>query len=78
MQLLGMRRAVNVDDRLVVHADGIEHERVALVMVDHIRRPGFHFAWIAIGSHSDRGGIGDSTAEILGSAARARDDGERS
>jgi hypothetical protein len=36
MQLLGMRRAVNIDDRLVVHADGIEHERVALVMVDRL------------------------------------------
>src|SRR6516162_10516257 len=41
MQLRGVRRAVGIDKRLVVHADRVDHERVAaLVMADRFAVPG--------------------------------------
>jgi hypothetical protein len=40
MQLLGMRGSVSIDERLVVHPDCVDDERVALVMADRLAVPG--------------------------------------
>ena len=39
MQLLGVRRAVGIDDGLVVLRDGIDDERVAFVVPDRLAVP---------------------------------------
>src|ERR1700730_13380044 len=40
MQLIGMRSAIIVEERLVVKADGIDDERIALVMANRFSVPG--------------------------------------
>src|SRR3954454_11503582 len=42
VQLLGMRRAEIVDEALVVHSDGVDHERVAaFIMANRLAVPGW-------------------------------------
>src|SRR6202035_2403548 len=40
VQLIGMRRAIIVEERLVVEADGIDDKRIVLVTTDRFSVPG--------------------------------------
>ena len=39
VQLVGMRRAVNIEHRLVVQPNGIDDKRVALIVADRLAVP---------------------------------------